>query len=140
MNSARIPEVFDVHAFHRHRRLWKISGLILVLLGLYTILDMMGEIPDVPSPFRGLRAVFVGMVLLIFGLLALYHGYKLPLDEALELVHRRGRSVTESELVHEMRVDCVTAKRIIAALVQKGFLRPAIDQQGHVEEVFEPVR
>ena len=140
--SHRIPmsDEFNLRAFHRRRKLRKIAGLVLVLIGLYTIVDMMGEIPEVPTPFRGFSAVFVGTVLIIFGLLALYHGYKLPLDEALDLVHRRGRGITEGELVHDMRVDQTTARRIIQALINKGFLRRATEQASATEEVFEPVR
>ena len=127
---------FNHRMFHRRRKLLKVAGLVLVLIGLYAIIDMMGE---VPTPFRGLRAIFMGTVMLIFGLLALYNGYKLPLDEAIELIHRSGRSVTESEIVHEMRVDRLTAKRILEALIQKGFLRRATDNENRTEEVFEPV-
>jgi len=77
---------------------------------------------------------------MLFGIMLLYQGYKLPLDEALELIHERGRGVTESEIVHDMRVDRPTAGRIIRALIAKGFLRRATEQAGHAEEVFEPVR
>jgi DNA-binding MarR family transcriptional regulator len=97
----------------------------------------MGEIP---TPFRGSRAVIVGLALLVFGLLALYNGYKLPVEEALDLVHRKGRGITESEIVHDMRVDRLTAKRIIAALIAKGYLRRATDQSSAADEVFEPVK
>ena len=127
----------DFTRFHKRRRLFKVAGLVLVLAGLFTIIDMMSE---VPIPLTGTRAVFVGMVLIIFGLLALYHGYKLPVEEALDLIHQKGRGVTESELVHEMRVDRATARRIINALLQRGFLRRATDQAGEADEVFEPVR
>ena len=131
---------FNHQSFHRRRKLLKLAGLVLVLLGLFTILDIMCEIPQVPTPFRGFRAIFAGTGMLLFGLLALYQGYKLPLEEAIELVHQRGRGITESELVHEMRVDRITARRIVEALVQKGFLRRAADQSSGTEEVFEPVR
>ena len=63
---------FNWAGFHRRRRLFKIAGLLLVLWGLYTLVDLMGEIP---TPFRGYRAIVAGMALLVFGLLALYHGY-----------------------------------------------------------------
>jgi hypothetical protein len=128
---------FSYRRFHRRRKLLKISGLVLVLAGLFTIVDLMSE---EPIPLTGARAVFVGSVLIIFGLTALYHGYKLPLEEALDLVHRRGRGITESEVVHDMRVNRATAKRIIEGLIRKGFLRRATDQSGYTEEVFEPVR
>ena len=130
---------FNHRVFHRRRKLLKVAGLVLIIIGLFTIIDMMGEIPEVPAPFRGMRAIFMGTVLLIFGLLALYNGYKLPLDEAIELIHRSGRNITESEIVHEMRVDRLTAKRILDALIQKGFLRRATDNENRTEEVFEPV-
>jgi hypothetical protein len=128
---------FSYHRFHRRRKLLKFAGLILVIAGLFTIIDLMSE---EPIPLTGSRAVFVGSVLMIFGFVALYHGYKLPLEEALDLVHKRGRGITESELVHDMRVDRVTARRIIDGLIRKGFLRPATEQTGQTEEVFEPVR
>ncbi len=141
MNPLAIMNEFNHRSFHRRRKLLKFAGLVLVLLGLFTIVDMMGEIPEVPTPFHGPRsAIFAGMTMLIFGLLALYQGYKLPLDEAIELIHQRGRGVTEAELVHAMRVDRVTARRLIEALIQKGFLRRATDQTTATEEVFEPVR
>ena len=132
-----MPANFDYHTFHRRRKLFKAIGLVLVLAGLFTILDMMSEIP---IPLTGYRAVFAGTALILFGIMLLYQGYKLPLDEALELIHERGRGVTESELVHDMRVDRPTAGRIIRALIDKGFLRRATEQAGHAEEVFEPVR
>jgi hypothetical protein len=132
-----MPTNFDYHTFHRRRKLLKVIGLVLVLAGLFTIVDMVSEIP---IPLTGYRAVFAGTVLIIIGLLALYKGYKLPLEEALELIHERGRGITESELVHDMRVDSPTAARIINTLIGKGFLRRATEQAGHTEEVFEPVR
>src|SRR6185436_14200449 len=46
---------FNYRGFHRRRKLLKVAGLVLVLLGLFTIIDMMGEIPEVPAPFRGFR-------------------------------------------------------------------------------------
>src|SRR5437867_8808855 len=128
---------FNWAAFHTRRKLFKLVGLILVLGGLFTIVDMMSEIP---IPLKGYRAVFGGTALMIFGLLALYRGYKLPLDEALDLVHRKGRGVTESEIVHDMRVDRVTARRLIDELIRKGFLRRATEQASATEEVFEPAK
>jgi len=127
---------FDLHAFHRRRQALKVAGLLLVLLGLFTIVDMMSNIP---IPLTGYRAVFAGTVMIVFGLVALYHGYKLPLNEALELIHAKGRGITEAELVHEMRVDRPTAARIINALLNKGFLRRATEADP-TAEVFEPVR
>ena len=131
-----MPAEFNARAFHARRKLFKIVGLVLVLAGVFTIIDLMSELP---IPLTGYRAVFAGTVLIVFGLLALYSGYKLPLDEALNLIHQRGRGITESELVHEMRVDRVTAGRIITALVNKGFLRRG-SEQGNVDEVFDAVR
>ncbi|HVM61039.1 MAG TPA: MarR family transcriptional regulator [Verrucomicrobiae bacterium] len=133
-----MPKPFNHRSFHRRRKLFKVIGLLLVLGGLFTLLNMMGELPD--EPLKGYNAVFAGAVLILFGIIFLYEGYKLPLAEAIELIHERGRGVTESELVHDMRVDRVTAGRIIRALVDKGFLRRASDQSSQTEEVFEPVR
>jgi hypothetical protein len=129
---------FNHRAFHRRRKLFKVIGLLLVLGGLFTLVNMMGEMPD--EPLKGSSAIFAGTVLILFGIIFLYEGYKLPLPEAIELIHERGRGVTESELVHDMRVDRATAARIIGALIAKGFLRRAADQSSQVEEVFEPVR
>jgi len=131
---------FNWAGFHRRRKFLKLVGVVMVIGGLYTLVDMMGEIPDAPTLFRGNRAIVAGMALIIFGLLALYHGYKLPVEEALDLVHRKGRGLTESELVHDMRVDRATAHRILELLIAKGFVRRATDQAGATEEVFEPVK
>ena len=131
---------FNWAGFHRHRKLLKLAGFVMVVGGVYTLVDMMGEIPDAPTLFRGNRAIVAGTALLIFGLLALYHGYKLPVEEALDLVHRKGRGVTESELVHDMRVDRTTAHRLLEALIAKGFIRRGTEQTGATEEVFEPVK
>ena len=128
---------FNFFRFHWRRKMLKFFGLILILGGVFVIVDLMSE---EPIPLTGGRAVFVGTVLILFGLLCLYNGYKLPLDEALDLVHRRGRGITESELVHDMRVDRTTAKRILEGLIRKGFLRRATTQTAETEEVFEPVR
>ena len=131
---------FNWVGFHRRRKFLKLAGVVMVIGGLYTLVDMMGEIPDAPTLFRGNRAIIAGAALIVFGLLALYNGYKLPLEEALDLVHRKGRGVTESELVHDMRVDRTTAHRILEALIAKGFVRRGSDQAGATEEVFEPVK
>ncbi|HXI83359.1 MAG TPA: MarR family transcriptional regulator [Verrucomicrobiae bacterium] len=129
---------FDHRIFHRRRKLFKVIGLALVLAGAFVLLNMMGELPE--EPLKGTGAIFGGTVLILFGILFLYQGYKLPLEEALELIHERGRGVTESEIVHAMRVDQPTAGRILRALIAKGFLRRATEQPSHTEEVFEPVR
>ena len=131
---------FNWAGLHRRRKFLKLTGFALVVGGLYTLVDMMGEIPDAPTLFRGNRAIVAGTALVLFGLLALYHGYKLPLEEALDLVHRKGRGVTEAELVHDMRVDRTTAHRILEALIAKGFVRRGTDQAGATDEVFEPVK
>jgi cytochrome c biogenesis protein CcdA len=138
MRKALMPANFDYHTFHRRRKLLKAMGLVIVLAGLFVLVNMMGEIPE--EPLKGSSAVFGGAVLILFGIMFLYQGYKLPLDEALELIHERGRGITESELVHDMRVDRPTATRIIGALIAKGFLRRATTESGVTEEVFEPVR
>jgi len=133
-----MPANFDHRIFHRRRKLFKVIGLVLVLAGVFVLLNMMGELPE--EPLKGTGAIFAGTVLILFGIIFLYHGYKLPLEEALELIHERGRGVTESEIVHAMRVDQPTAGRILRALIAKGFLRRATEQPSHTEEVFEPVR
>ena len=131
---------FNWAGFHRRRKFLKFVGFTMVIGGLYTLVDMMGEIPDAPTLFRGNRAIVAGTALIIFGLLALYQGYKLPVEEALDLVHRKSRGVTESELVHDMRVDRITAHRILEALIARGFIRRGAEQAGASDEVFEPVK
>ena len=133
-----MPENFDHRVFHRRRKLFKVIGLVLALAGLFVLLNIMGELPD--DPLKGVSAIFAGTVLMLLGILFLYQGYKLPLEEALELIHERGRGVTESEIVHDMRVDRPTAGRILRALIAKGFLRRATEHPSQAEEVFEPVR
>src|SRR5262245_804281 len=127
---------FNYYAFHRQRKYLKVGGLVLTVLGIFTIIDMAWK---VPIPLTGVRALFAGLLLISLGVVCLYQGYKLPLDEALEIIHQRGRGITASELVHEMRVDRVTADRMINALVQKGFLRSSANGDA-LDEVFEPVR
>jgi DNA-binding MarR family transcriptional regulator len=95
---------------------------------------------EVPIPLTGYRAVFAGMVLIIFGFIALYKGYKLPLKEAQDIIHGRNRGITESEIIGEMQVDRTTARRIIEALLQKGFLRRSTDKENISEEVFDAAR
>lgn len=127
---------FNWAAFHAQRKLFKVAGLAMVLVGLFTILDLMSR---VPIPLTGFRAVFAGTLLIVLGFVALYKGYRLPLAEALDLVHRKERGVTESELVHDMRVDRATAQRIIAEMIRKGFLRRGTSGSS-TDEVFEPVK
>ncbi len=128
---------FNYHAFHRRRKLLKVLGLVLLIGGLFTIVDMVSTFP---IPLTGMRAVLAGTVLALLGIYMLYCGYRLPLDEAVELIHNRGCGITESEVVHEMRVDRPTARRILDVLIRKGFLRRATGSQGATDEVFEPVR
>ena len=127
---------FNFAAFHARRKILKITGIVLVVGGLFTIVDMMS---NVPIPLTGVRAVFVGLLLLILGLVSMYNGYKLPLTEAIDLIHGRGRGITASELVHLMRVDLVTADRIIQRLIEKGFLRTSTEST-QAEPVFDPVK
>ncbi|MEP6664302.1 MAG: hypothetical protein ABJC04_11630 [Verrucomicrobiota bacterium] len=134
--AVRFDNEFNHVAFHARRRLLKITGTVLIVCGLFVIMDMMSK---VPIPLTGAKAVFVGLLLLMLGLVSLYNGYKLPLREAIELVHSGGRSITTSELVHLMRVDRLTAERIIRRLIDKGFLRISADH-GLAEEVFDPVK
>jgi hypothetical protein len=127
---------FDYHRFHRGRKILKLTGLVLTLAGLATIIDMPWR---VPIPLTGIRALIVGVVLIIFGVICLYHGYKLPLNEAIEIIHQRGEGITALELIHAMRVDRMTANRIIEALVRKGFLRSTVDRS-NTEPVFDAVK
>ena len=127
---------FDYHRFHRRRRVIKITGYVLLFGGVFTIIDMSWK---VPIPLTGLRALAVGLVCIFLGVLCLYNGYKLPVEEALEIIHRRGRGISASELIHEMRVDRVTANRIIDELLRKGFLRSSGNSTS-AEEFYESVR
>jgi MarR family protein len=127
---------FNYHTFHKRRRAIKITGLVLVIAGVFTIIDMSWK---VPIPLTGVRALMVGLVLILFGSIALYNGYKLPVNEAIEIIHRRGAGVSASELIHEMRVDRATANRIIDALLRKGFLRSSSGART-AEEFYEIVR
>lgn len=128
---------FDHYAFHRRRKLLKVLGLILLLGGLFTIVDMVSTFP---IPLTGMRAILAGTVIAVLGLYTMYCGYRLPISEAVDLIHNRDQGITESELVHAMRVDGPTARRILEALVRKGFLRRASGNAGATDEVFEPVR
>ena len=130
-----MPE-FDYHKFHRRRTLLKTAGWVLLGVGLFVVLDMFFR---APVPLRGLRGLFAGIGVIIVGVISLYSGYKLPVAEALEIIHRRGRGISASELIHEMRVDQVTANRIIEALLQKGFLRSSSGNT-NAEEVYEVVQ
>lgn len=127
---------FDYYKFHRRRKILKIAGLVLTIGGVFTIIDMSWK---VPIPLTGLRALVVGLVLIFFGVISLYNGYKLPLDEALEIIHQRGEGITASELIHQMRVDRVTANRMIEVLIQKGFLRSTAERS-NAEPVFDAVK
>ena len=127
---------FNFAAFHARRKVLKITAIALIVGGLFMIVDLMSAIP---IPLKGVRAVYAGLLLLILGLVSLYNGYKLPLPEAIDLIHGRGRGITASELVHLMRVDRITADRIIQRLIEKGFLRASADGS-QAEEVFDPVQ
>lgn len=127
---------FDYYRFHRQRRFLQVTGYILFVLGVVTIMDLAWT---VPIPLTGMRAIIVGLILIGLGSVSLYNGYKLPIHEALDLVHRRGRGITASEIVHEMRVDKVTAEQIIQVLLRKGFVRSS-RSEGTTEESFEPTR
>jgi hypothetical protein len=127
---------FDYHRFHRRRTLIKTTGWILVGIGLFLVVELFFR---EPMPLRGLRGLFAGVVIIILGAIALYSGYRLPINEALDIIHRRGQGISASELIREMRVDKVTAHRIIDALLQKGFLRTNTGNT-NAEEVYEVVQ
>ena len=127
---------FDYHGFNRKRRFLKIAGLALLVLGVFTIIDMAWK---VPIPLTGSKAVFAGLVMIGLGAWSLYNGYKLPLDEAIQIIHDKGDGITTSEIIHLMRVDRMTADRIISALVEKGFLKSS-SRRSETEEVFDAVK
>ncbi len=126
---------FNYHKFHRQRQTIKTIGWVLLGLGLFAVLDLFFR---EPMPLRGLKGLYAGLALLVVAGLTLYSGYKLPVAEALEIIHQHGRGISVGELIHEMRVDRVTADRIIAELVEKGFLRASGDS--NAEKVYEAVR
>jgi hypothetical protein len=127
---------FNYYRFHRRRQLLKTVGLVLIIAGLCTVLDMAWR---VPIPLTGSKAILVGLVLLGFGATAIYSGYKLPIAEAIEILHQRNDGITASELIHLMRVDRITADRIIAVLVEKGFLKSSA-KRNEAEQVFDVVK
>ena len=90
-------------------------------------------------PLRGRAAIFAGVSLLAVGAVLLNAGYKLPVTEAIEILHQRGQGITASELIHLMRVDRVTADRIIAVLLEKGFLKSSA-KRNEAEQVFDVVK
>jgi hypothetical protein len=127
---------FDYYRFHRQRRSLQVTGYVLFVLGIVTIMDMAWT---VPIPLTGTKAIIGGLILIGLGTAALYNGYKLPINEALDLIHRRGQGITASEIVHEMRVDKGTADQIMQVLLRKGFVRSS-RSGGTTEESFEPTR
>lgn len=127
---------FNYHKFHQRRQLVKTVGLVLVVAGVCTIVDMAWKLP---IPLTGSRALLAGLVMIGFGATAIYHGYKLPIPEAIEILHQRGQGITASELIHLMRVDRLTADRIIAVLVEKGFLKSSA-RRDETEPVFDIVK
>ncbi len=127
---------FDYHKFHRRRQALKTAGWIALAVGLFFILDMFFR---EPMPLRGRNALFAGLSLIAIGGVLLNAGYKLPGNEAIEILHEKGQGITASELIHLMRVDRLTAERIIAALVEKGFLKSS-SRRTETEEVYDVVR
>jgi hypothetical protein len=127
---------FNYYRFHRRRQLLKTAGWVAVGVGLFCMLDMFFK---EPMPLRGRNAVFAGLSLLAVGAVLLNAGYRLPVTEAIEILHQRGEGITASELIHLMRVDRVTADRIIAVLVEKGFLKSSA-RRNEAEQVFDVVK
>lgn len=127
---------FNYYKFHRRRQALKTAGWVAVALGLFCILDMFFK---EPMPLRGRYAVFAGLSLLVIGGVLLNAGYKLPVTEAIEILHQRNDGITASELIHLMRVDRLTADRIIAVLVEKGFLKSSA-RRSEAEQVFDVVK
>lgn len=128
---------FNYYKFHRRRQTLKTAGWLSVALGLFFVLDMFFK---EPMPFNKRTAVFAGLGLLITGGFLLNAGYKLPVAEAIEIIHQNGKDgITASELVHLMRVDRLTANRIITVLMEKGFLKSS-SRRNDAEEVFDAVK
>lgn len=127
---------FNYYRFHRRRQMLKTAGWVAVALGLFCLLDMFFK---EPMPLRGRTAIFAGLSLLAVGAVLLNAGYKLPVTEAIEILHQRGQGITASELIHLMRVDRVTADRIIAVLLEKGFLKSSA-RRNEAEQVFDVVK
>ena len=128
---------FNYYKFHRRRQILKTVGIVLVALGVFTIIDMAWT---VPIPLTGSKAVMAGLMMIGFGAAAIYNGYKLPVTEAIEIIHQNNKGgITASELVHLMRVDRLTADRIISVLLEKGFLKSS-SKRNNTEEVFDAVK
>ncbi len=128
---------FNYYKFHRRRQTLKTAGWVAVAVGLFFVLDMFFK---EPMPFNKRTAVFAGLGLLVTGGFLLNAGYKLPVAEAIEIIHQNGKGgITASELIHLMRVDRLTANRIIAVLMEKGFLKSS-SKRNDTEEVFDAVK
>jgi hypothetical protein len=127
---------FNYHRFHRRRQMLKTAGWAAVAIGLFCLLDLFFK---EPMPLRGRPAIFAGLSLLAIGGVLLNAGYKLPVTEAIEILHQRHEGITASELIHLMRVDRVTADRIIAILLEKGFLKSSA-KRSEAEQVFDVVK
>ena len=127
---------FNYYRFHRRRQMLKTAGWVAVAVGLFCLLDLFFK---EPMPLRGRAAIFAGLSLLAVGAVLLNAGYKLPVTEAIEILHQRGQGITASELIHLMRVDRLTADRLIAVLVEKGFLKSSA-RRNDAEEVFDVVK
>ena len=128
---------FNYYKFHRRRQTLKTAGWVAVAVGLFFVFDMFFK---EPMPFNKRATVFAGLGLLVTGGFLLNAGYKLPVTEAIEIIHQNGKEgITASELVHLMRVDRLTANRIIAVLMEKGFLKSS-SRRNDAEEVFDAVK
>ncbi len=128
---------FNYNKFHRRRQMLKTTGWVAVAVGLFFVLDMFFK---EPMPFNKRTTVFAGLGLLVAGGFLLNAGYRLPVAVAIEIIHQSGKDgITASELVHLMRVDRLTANRIIAVLMEKGFLKSS-SRRNDAEEVFDAVK
>lgn len=128
---------FNYYKFHSRRQTLKMAGWVAVAVGLFFVFDMFFK---EPMPFNKRATVFAGLGLLVTGGFLLNAGYRLPVAEAIEIIHQNGKGgITASELVHLMRVDRLTANRIIAVLMEKGFLKSS-SRRNDTEEVFDTVK
>ena len=132
-----MPANFDHRVFHRRRKLFKVIGLLLGLAGLFVLLNMMGELPE--EPLKGTGAIFAGTVLILFGIIFLYQGYKLPLEDIPQKGLLRGQvgAVVESLAlgVYEVGFSDDSGQTCAPLTLHSGQLirlhhEPAIGQNG----------
>ena len=129
---------FNHAEFHSRRKSYKFIGWFALAIGLFFFIEI--DIRE-PIPMNASRAVAMGTMFVLGGLTMLYFGYRLPLLEVTDIVHDTTKRVTASELVHLMRIDSETARRVLTKLLNLGIVRvkdPALSNS--CEPEFEAVK